>query len=102
MSGCKIGKSLFLFATHGAAAGSAHALKAMDHAKASTPNEESSEPTAARAKWIPSFWRRQNQNLSQASGLPMRRQPWDILMSEIDMEDLKRLVSKISDKVIRS
>jgi len=37
----KVGKKpLFLFATHGAAAGSDHALKAMDHAKSLAPEAD--------------------------------------------------------------
>ena len=83
MSRSKIGKSLFLFATHGAAAGSAHALKAMDHAKASAPNARIIGTYSCQGEVA---------DAPAALGQP----------DENDMEDLKRLVSEISDKVIRS
>ena len=95
------GKSLFLFATHRAAAGSAHALKAMDHAKASAPNASIIGTYSCQGKVDPKF-------LETAKSKP---QPPEWLADaaaamgypdEIDMEDLKRLVSEISDKVIRS
>jgi hypothetical protein len=95
------GKSLFLFATHGAAAGSAHALKAMDHAKASAPNARIIGTYSCQGEVDPRF-------LETAKSKP---QPPEWLADapaalghpdENDMEDLKCLVSEISDKVIRS